>query len=326
MPPANPPTSAGIDDRERLKRLLQFSKGLSAAMRDEFGSRERGRSCPNGDFTRLHDRLEALDLVAQRAAAALDGLTLSLGATTPMIVTVRAQLVDATQGIQAIAKALRADPATATWLATRLGAGTPEPATGRALSGMLTRWLAKLEPTPTTTEEPHIPTPAEVAAERRWEGFLTTLKVVRGILEFVGPRLTLVQVAARALGLPGKPRPWPVVVHALAPEREGAVIPPGQYEWLVPLAQVLLNNALAARDAQVAVTQLQQAEQRIEEANGTVAAVDRAKPGPPRAALVREADAGPLRAAALPLNHLHLTFRGVPLLSTLFPNPPPPPG
>ena len=151
--------------------------------------------------------------------------------------------------------------------------------------------------------------------------FDQAFKLAREVLGYVSPRLALAGVALDATGLPGPRKPWDQVEPALSPGAERAGVSPPLRPWLPLLAQLFLSDMAATRKTHQAVTQWRQARelgQQAERVDGQLAAA----PPVSHPALLRSVDHARLRAAVYPLSHLHVHFRGVPHLSTLFPPPP----
>ncbi len=150
--------------------------------------------------------------------------------------------------------------------------------------------------------------------------FDQALKLAREVMAYVSPRLTLADVALEATGLPTGRKPWPLVEPALMPAAEQAGVIPPLRPWLPLLAQLFLSDAEATRKTHQAVTQWKQARQVNQHAEKVDGLIAQSAPVS-HAALLGSVDNARLRAAVYPLSHLHLHFKGVPHMSTLFPPP-----
>jgi hypothetical protein len=205
-----------------------------------------------------------------------------------------------------------------------LASGTPSaPAAkpgAKGVTGLLSRWMQYGESLAREPEPEPQPEVIDPLVERRRQAFEATLQLAAQIMAYVAPRLTLVKTVAGVLRLPGTPPPWLAIAHGMPAAAAAEELPASLHEWLLPLARLFLENRRAARDAQVAVVQWQQAKPRLVMAESMRDGIANAPPDR-YAHLVETADPGPLRAAVLPLNHLHLTFRDVPLMRDLFPSP-----
>ena len=152
------------------------------------------------------------------------------------------------------------------------------------------------------------------------KGFDQAVRLAREVLAYVSPRLALADVALEATGLPGPRRTWPEIEPALTPGADRAGVAPPLRPWLPLLAQLYLSNMEATRKTHQAVTQWRQARGLGAQADKVDNLLAHAPPAS-HAALLGSVDAARLRAAVYPLSHLHVHFRGVPHMSTLFPAP-----
>lgn len=189
--------------------------------------------------------------------------------------------------------------------------------TPRISTGPLTAWLERLcdRLAPEAPAPKPAPTPVPTALQRRLDESTEAVTAAEQVVVLVHAKLVLLEVACLAL--------QPAAAGArladlLAMAADAAGVPLEQREWLVPLAMLLRRQPRVARDVLVTLERWRQARERLAVARAWRAGLLGASP----AALLREVellDARGLRAAVFPLCCLGETFRGVPLLATLFP-------
>jgi hypothetical protein len=356
----NGPSAASQEDafeewHLKLGRLVTFTRQLSSGFFLEFGAAfddASGQSTlpevTRQKLTQFRQQLDTLEGRLRQAENLLVEMNAARAASGSKMPgkEVHDGLVVMARGLEAYAWALREDtsiqrlqgrtaaakrPFGATTPAAAPGtARTTQPASAQAgnaakagpktITGLLSRWMQYGESLSRELEpEPQVEV-VDPVIERRRQAFEATLQLAAQIMAYVAPRLGLIKTVAGVLRLPGTPPPWIAVARTMPTAAEAEQVPASLQEWLLPLARLFLENRRAARDAQVAVVQWQQAKPRLVMAESMRDAFIAAPPDR-YAHVVNTADSGPLRAAVLPLNHLHLTFRDVPLLRDLFPAP-----
>jgi hypothetical protein len=102
-----------------------------------------------------------------------------------------------------------------------------------------------------------------------------------------------------------------VVGRAVPQAVQAAGIGAGEAPWVGHLAKVFIDDQRAAREAHVALVRWDQARAADQRAQAVLA--DPARLG--------GFDTAAYRAAIFPLSHLHVAFRGLPHLGSLFPPP-----
>jgi hypothetical protein len=340
------PTSANDDllenQLQRYQRVLGFAGGFARAKRREFDvvwARPQAFGPKAVEFVK---RVEALGArvaegenvlryaKGQPARAAFN----ALGAFDLNAVTA------ATKGLETMAAELKEHPGIQAAVAGLLAAPDPrKPGTGplqafKAATGpldgkgttgrlaeMMRSWIApasvvKAGPSPEVLEAQK----ADRAFEQNRQALESAIDLVVKVLKSVSPRLHVIQVALDATGLPGKAKEWEAIEDEIPEAGEAAGFSAAQVGWLFHLADLFTADMKAMQAAHMATVQWGQARALLGEAE-TVRETMKAAPPAKSVALLKEFNLGRFRASVFPLSHLHLSFRGMPLLQDLFPEP-----
>ncbi|MNS55066.1 hypothetical protein D3C72_878920 [compost metagenome] len=158
------------------------------------------------------------------------------------------------------------------------------------------------------------------AVNKARQAFDAAFELVQEVLEYVTPRLEVVQVALDTTGLPGRKEPWEVVTKALKPNAVAAGIPEPHLPWLPPFTKLFYQNMAAVQKAHMAIVQWSETRTMHERADALRAGLA-ATPAPRQGALLESFDLGKYRAAVYPISHLHVSFAGVSPLQDFFPSP-----
>lgn len=250
-------------------------------------------------------------------------------------------LTNQTKGLESLATELKAHPGIETAMAGLLTNPDGQPGRGtgplgkvqtgqlvdqtRAQTGRLAElmksWLApasvvKAGPAPALIDAQR----ADKAFEQNKQALEAAIDLVTKVLKGVSPRLHVLEVALSTTGLPGRARDWDDIEEEIPEAGEAAGFSSAQIGWLYHLADLFTADSRATQSAHVAIVQWGQARVLLGEAQlvkETMAS------GPPHKSvmLLKEFNLGRFRAAAFPLSHLHLSFKGVNLLQDLFPEP-----
>ena len=192
-----------------------------------------------------------------------------------------------------------------------------EPA--RPQVGPLVRWLQTLaDPllAPAKPPPPAPPGPRDLYLKE----LEAACETVRQVLDEIAVELVVLRAALDATGLPTKRRPWGEVPATLADLTVRLGLSPVQQSWLLPVAKRLYIDEVAVRRTHIAVTQALEAHRLLAEGARQRKLIPSV--GAQRLpAAIAEFHPGKLRAAALPLCRLHVTFADVPVLCRLFPAP-----
>lgn len=223
-------------------------------------------------------------------------------------------LVELAAGTEGMAGALRGDPL---WSAQRAARARLAPVDRRAA---LTRPLQGPAVSRTASRTAPLPTGPEAELARARLPFDQAHAFVQRALSYAKPRLEVLAMAVEAVGVPGPRRPWEDVRSQLGERAREARLAPTRLQWMVSLAGALHADPEVARLAHAAVVQWRRATALMAEAEQVRRVVDTQPPARALAAL-RAFHAGQLRASVFPIGHLHLTFKGAPLLQDLFPAP-----
>ncbi|MDB5099052.1 MAG: hypothetical protein JWM80_3473 [Cyanobacteria bacterium RYN_339] len=322
---------------QRFARVLTFSTSFARARRKELDVlwTERGKHGPKAEeFCRRVDTLVTL------CGRGESFLRLAAGQGQIQALATLAQfdlntLTAATRGLDALARELKQDPRVQAAVTGVLAA--PPPTRGLSveevrqntgkLVGMVKGWLntqppvtaAIPKPSPTPAEAPPAPKPLGPLEQKRL-AFDAAIALVQGVLEKVSPRLMVVGFSLKATGMPAKRRPWEEVQAYVPDQGPSQGLQPAQIGWALLLAELFFKEARAVQVAHMAVTQWQQARIQLAEARELLVDVDEA-PEARRAPMMDKVHLGKFKAAAFPLSHLHLTFRGMSPLQELFPPP-----
>lgn len=177
----------------------------------------------------------------------------------------------------------------------------------------LTGWLQAWLPVDAPAAESQSPPVAPELQHTR-----LALKLVGSVLAYASPRLAVVDVALRALGS-GEEGGWWEVQDRL--ETLSPSLPPAGQGWAAPLARMFLDRPLARRPAVIAVGQWGATREAFEACEG---ALKRAEAMPTPDAQRRGlnlVEVAKLKGLAVPISHLHLTFKEHSPLRDLFPTP-----
>ncbi len=186
--------------------------------------------------------------------------------------------------------------------------------------GLLKRWTTSPSVERLAPAVPG-PTPQAVAAATRArQAFEAAYKLACEVLAYVSPRLTVLRVALEATGRPGPARPMDEVKRTLHASGVAAGVAAPQMAFLPPLVKLFYADDTAVRRVHPALVQWQGVQATTAEAEVLRGAL-RSVEGDRGEALVQAFETGKYRAAIYPLTHLHLSFKGVPLVSELFPVP-----
>lgn len=293
---------------QRVKRVLVFVHELIGQFKKEFGELwlDRPTDPALAAFVDKVAQLEAQWKAGDQLMARLPSMKAGEALKAVYAFGIDRLAAEA-QAVQQAARAVRQsrarpEPAPA--------APQPQP-TG--LAGLLRKLKTSLE----AEEAPPPPPPRpDAALEKAIQAFTAARAFVSGVLAYVSPRLQLAAVALEATGLPGKKKPWPEVAKAVVAQSAG--FDPSQRGWLPPLTKLVYEQPTATQAVHMAVVQWQETRALDVQADLLEAALETAEPAR-KGTLLASFDAGKYRAAAFPLGHLHLRFRGQPPLDTLFP-------
>ena len=202
---------------------------------------------------------------------------------------------------------------------TTSGLGRAAPPTGmlRREAAPDVRRMATGRPAGLPPARPPLP-----SVEKNRQAFEAALALVAEVLEFISPRLLLVKVSLVATGLPGRKRPWETITQELLPAAQAAGVPQPQMLWLPLLVKLFYTDMTAVQRAHMALVQWDQALKMHTDA-GRVQSEMTTEPAGKHRALLDSFHLGKYRAAIYPLSHLHVSFKGLPHLSELFPPPAP---
>lgn len=266
---------------------------------------------------RLLEQGEALveEVALLQPSAAL----VATGRFDPLILANAARELDAmTADVQVAAKAF--------W-ARKLGpnarpAPTSRPAPARAPAPAPTPGLVpRLQAVWSQTNRPAGALPAPRDPHESYVAELaSTCKSVREVLEDIVTELEILRAALDGTALPVPRRAWPEVPEALASAARSARFSPQQTSWLTPVAKQIYGDDLAMKKAHVTITQWRQVDDMLSSAEGIRRAVG-TMPAERRTTVMQGFPPGRLRAAALPLTRVHVTFAETPVLTRLFPPP-----
>lgn len=186
--------------------------------------------------------------------------------------------------------------------------------TGRLIDAVRS-WIAP----PVVTEAP-----AQVVEEpvepKELVALAAAIAFVAKILKHVSSRLSVVRVALDACGVPGTMKAWEEIETRMPTYAKKEALAPAQVQWAFHVADMFTDNQAAVRLASGAVTQWQQSSEQLKLAESVQAQMATAPPE--RIPVYAErVNVVKLKASAYPLAHLHLTFKGMPPLSDLFPPP-----
>ena len=340
---------------QRVRRILGFSGQLAQALYDEFGleqalatpARTAGVTAPLVPPT---DRVALVEPFVQRLAGILakvvagESLVERAGASPEaeafrLLTAFETSLVD----LQAECRTLDAD---ATILRERLGEAGRAPGTGslgapsapaarqpsttgpldtpgRDRAEGLTGWFRRIVAEATVVTQPTAPPPPppDPAFERARQAFEVAHKFLAQALTYASPRLSIVDLAMRITGLPAARKTWDQVKREMPVAMFRAKLPPDAAHWVPPITKLFHENAEATRRAHVVLTHWEGARSACDEAEVLRLAIDRAAPHQ-AVGMLREFDLARYKAAIHPLKHVHVSFRGLPHLSVLFPPPP----
>lgn len=319
--PAQPPKApSGLEvlarsQYQRVERVILFASELAATLRQEF--EPVWAAGPPGEAgvlaEELSGRLDVLDAKVERAGAALRLVNVKFApeAMRALQAFDLNELTASAKGLEGLAARLR----------EALVAPVAEaPEGGKGLMG----FLRKLAADPTIVEgtaRPAPPRPAlDPAAEKAKQAFEAAVQLVADVLDYVGPRLGMVKVPLEVIGLPGRKQPWETVKATLLPTGQAQGLSPASMKWLPHLAKLFYEDMGATQKAHMAVVQWGDAQALYGDAQLLRSALASAPPERSRR-LLDAFNTGKLRAAIFPLSHLHMSFRGVQHLETIFPPP-----
>lgn len=315
----------------RLVRTVTFATALLQGVRASHGALWlRGRR-PDTEETALMQAVGALEARLSVASTMLDLAPdgPAAGTLARLAQVDGPALLAAAQALDGLAQRLK--PRTLAPRAPGMGGGPglPGPRTASpvspppvaapvsSLKGLLSRWsAASVETLPQARQAPPAEDP-HLLARRTFEAAHT---FVGEILAYAGPRLDILRVALEATGLPGPARPLPLIQATLKADAQAAGVPGPQQSFLPPLVRLFLAQPDAVRRVGPAIGQWRGVQALNAEAEVLRLALRTAPPAR-IGELVGAFETGRYRAAVHPLSHLHITFRGLPVASELFPSP-----
>lgn len=326
---------------QRYQRTLSFASAFARAKRAEFDllwQRPNAFGPKAADFVKRIDALLARAQEGESIVKYARGQATRAAYNTLGTFDIKA-LSAATKGLESLAGELKAHPGIQAAMASLLAAPDPrQPGTGpltpsrsatapldaKAVTGKLAdlmrSWVAptsivKAGPTPAEIEAQR----AERALEQNRQALAAAIELVSRVLKSVSPRLHVMEVALAATGLPGKARAWEEIEAEIPEAGEAAGFSPAQVGWLFHLADLYTVDPRAMQAAHMVIVQWGQARVLLGEAEMVRRTLESA---PAKSVhLLREFNLGRFRASVFPLSHLHLSFKGIPLLQDLFPEP-----
>lgn len=323
--PAQPPRApSGLEvlvksQHQRVERVILFAEELAGTLRKEFeavwASVPPG---PTGDLAEeLGGRLDVLEAKVARARTqlahinpkypqealrALQGFDLN-------------DLTASAKGLEGLAARLRES------LAAGVGPATEEAAPGgKGLMGFLRKLAADPTIVEGTARAAAPPRPVDPAVLKAKQAFEAAFQLVTDVLDYVGPRLSMVKVPLEVIGLPGRKQPWDHVKAHLLPTGQAQGLPQANMKWLPHLAKLFYDDMHATQKAHMAVVQWGDAQTLFSDAQLLQSALASAPPDRTQR-LLDNFNTGKLRASIFPLSHLHMSFRGIKHLETIFPPP-----
>ncbi|GEM_PF-5230610 len=325
---------------QRLGRVLAFSGEFASAIRREFAVcwTPPARGFGAKFDTKLKRLVSLADSVLKQHAQGNQVLENQL--TLPPLKAMALlgsfpvdQLIAETKGLDALARELRAEPALKGVLApaaqpnanqaNRSVPQTSKLVDGAERKGGWTGWLQKLTTSPSEKSVSRADVAASHAAtqvEKQRHAFHAARELVMQVIAYVSPRMLLVSAGLSATGLPGPIKPWPEVEKNVAAMGRKSGVPPAQLEWVSPLAKLFCTEADVAKKALVAENQFKSTRELLSEADILVSSIDMS-PGS-ASKLLEQFSVERFKGSVLPLSHLHLTFKGIPVLEDLFPPKP----
>lgn len=331
---------------QKATRAIAFAEERSNALRREFGmlwltgapSLPEPAREPAAQFVRRMEAVRTRIVQAQRAIVGLKG-------KGPIEMFATLKQVDAEglgpliQGVDEQARALRAllglaapatRPPTGPLSQARAAAGAPPtgtaPASAPAKAGFLGMLKKLAEPAAVeplaavgASEAGEAPV-ADPAVGKARQAFDAAFELVQDVLDYVTPRLEVVQVALDTTGLPGRKEPWEVVTKTLKPNAVAAGIPEPHLPWLPPFTKLFYQNMAAVQKAHMAIVQWSETRAMHERADALRAGLE-TTPATRQGAMLEAFDLGKYRAAVYPISHLHVSFAGVSPLQDFFPSP-----
>jgi hypothetical protein len=304
---------------QRVERVILFAAELAGTMRKEFEPVWRTPGPIAEAAEALIGRLEVLERKVERAETALSGVNLKFPQEAMRALT-GIDLNDMTasaKGLEGLAARLREVVAAHSVRPAEAPVGT-EPQ-GKGLLG----FLRKIAADPTIVEgtaRPAPPRPVDPAIDKAKQAFEGVMQLVTEVLEYVSPRLHMVKVPLEVIGLPGPKKPWDDVKAKLLPTGQAQGLPPASLKWLPHLAKLFYEDMGAVQKGHMAVVQWVEAQSLFGDAQLLQSALSSAPPDRVKR-LLDSFNVGKLRAAIFPLSHLHISFRGVKHLETIFPPP-----
>lgn len=314
---------------KRHRRVLTFSEELALALRQKFAPLWHAKtSAADGNFAArvLHHsgRIESVLKWVELDKHLLDQLLLlpPLEGINSLNSFPIEKLIEETRGLNALAQKLR----------EQLKAAPPPPSSPKPdskvtrplaetdLDGSSMGWLRKLFRPASIKQLPEAPVSPPTEQTRKRQAFEAVLDYAAQLLAFVSPRMHLISTALIAAGIPGPKRPWPELQKDAASVARKASIPPGQLEWVPALAELFHSRSEIAQRAQVVEHQHKGVNEQLEKAQTLQASLASAAPSH-IPSLLEQFHVERFRGMMIPLTNLHVTFKGVPLLTTLFPPP-----
>lgn len=326
---------------QRYQRTLGFASAFARAKKEELDILWQRRGAFGPRATEFVKRIDAL---AAKAAEGEAIVRFARGQATRQAFNALGTfdlngLQEATQGLESMARELKAHPgiqaAMAGLLATpdpRGGTGPIQPAKapterleGRPVTGRLAELMRAWCSPPAVLQAG--PTPEEIqakraerAADQNKQALDAAIALVTKVLKSVSPRLHVMEVALEATGLPARARPWEAIEDEIPIAGEAAGFSSAQIGWLFHLADLYTSDPRAMQVAHMAIVQWGQARALLGEAE-TVRRTMANAPAQKSAELLRTFNLGRFRASVFPLSHLHMSFKGIALLQDLFPDP-----
>lgn len=301
---------------KRVQSVVLFLLELGNALRKEFDPlwSKQERSQPELELVQRVDAVLEAAARGREFLARVDVMAAQAALKALLAYDVSGMTV-AARGLEAVARQLRA-------IREIEAAAAASAAPERGLLATVRRWasapnLQELERAPRAGSKE-----AAVAAElaRVRQTFESAFGFVSDVLRYVGPRLNIAKLALAATGLPGRRRPWDDITGSLLQDGTAAGLSKGHLLWLAHLTRLFYDDTTATQRAHVAVSQWDEAQGLQGDAEllrATLATTSSAR----QLDLLGRFNVGKFRAAALPLSHLHLTFKGIPHLQDMFPVP-----
>lgn len=323
--PAQPPRApSGLEvlvksQYQRVERVILFAAELAETLRKEFEA--VWAAMPTGSAGELAEqlagRLDVLDAKVARARTQLRGVNPKFPpeAMRQLQAFDLNDLTASAKGLEGLAAQLReavaAPPAPA----------EAAPAEAKGIMGFLRKLAADPTVVEGTTRSAPPPRPViDPAVEKAKQAFEGAVQLVADVMEYIGPRLTMVKVPLEVIGLPGRKKPWDDVKATLLPTGQAQGLPPASMKWLPHLAKLFYSDMNATQKAHMAVVQWGEAQTLYGDAQLLQSALASAPPERVKR-LLDSFNTGKLRAAIFPLSHLHMSFRGIPHLESIFPPP-----